>query len=141
MGVRESWNELGTGAKILVGLVVAGVVLVVGLVLLLILTTVVASFVLGLGGSPDGVAMPQASMAGDYDASSEMLEITHDGGDAIEAAALRIETDDGTIDWNDQDGEVTAGDSTTVEATPGTTVRVVWVGDEESSTLFRQTVQ
>jgi len=51
MGVRDSWNELGTGGKVLVGLLVGGGVLVVGLVLLVILAAVVGSFVLGMGES------------------------------------------------------------------------------------------
>lgn len=137
MGVRESWNELGTGGKILIGLAVGGVVLVVGIVLLVILAAVLGSFVLGMGEQTAGTA-PQMSIVYEYDESSESVEITHDGGDSVEAGDLLIETDDGTVPWEDSDGTVTAGDSTVVDASDGTTVRVVWVGEEETRVLAEQ---
>lgn len=141
MGVRDSWNELGTGGKILVGLLVGGVVVVVGLVLLVILAAVVGSFVLGVGETSSAGATPQASFTVDYDAASETAEITHDGGDAVPADELSVEAGDRTVAWEDGDGEVSAGDSTAVDAAPGTTVRVVWSGDGESAVLMRATVE
>lgn len=140
MGVRESWNELGTGGKVLVGLLVGGVVLVVGLVLLVILAAVLGSFVLGMG-EPAAQASPQLSVAFDYDDSTETVEIIHDGGDSVEAADLLIETEDGTFGWEDPDGTVSAGDSTVVDASPGTKVQVVWVGGEETTVLAEMTTQ
>ncbi|SFR93432.1 Protein of unknown function [Halomicrobium zhouii] len=141
MGVRDSWNELGTGGKILVGLVVGGVVVVVGLILLLILAAVIGSFVLGMGEPSTATAMPQVTFSVEYDAAAETAEITHDGGDAIPADELSVETGDRTVAWDDGDGEVTAGESVAVDASPGTTVSVVWNGDGESAVLSRTTVE
>lgn len=140
MGVRETWSELGTGAKILIGAVVGGVVLVVGIVLLLVLAAVVGAFALDLGES-SGQASPQASFAAEYDAGDETVDVTHDGGDAIRATALTVEVGDRAHQWEDDDGSVTAGDSMVVEATPGTTVRVVWTDGDESTVLFRGTTE
>jgi FlaG/FlaF family flagellin (archaellin) len=141
MGVRDSWNELGTGGKVLVGLLVGGGVLVVGLVLLVILAAVVGSFVLGMGESTSATATPQVSFTADYDTAGETAEILHDGGDGIPADELSVETGDRTVEWDDADGAVTAGDSTVVDASPGTTVSVVWNGDGESAVLLRTTVE
>lgn len=41
----------------------------------------------------------------------------------------------------DSDGTVTAGDSTVVEASPGTTVRVVWTSGDGSMVLSRATMK
>lgn len=139
MGLRDSWNELGTGGKVLVGLAVGGVVLVVGLVVLLILAAVVGSFVLGMGDTAE-TTMPQASFTVDYDASNETAEITHSGGESIPASGLDVETGERTVEWDDGDGDVTAGDSMTVDANRGTTVRVIWRGDGESAVLSRTTL-
>lgn len=141
MGVRDSWNELGTGGKVLIGLLVSVVVLVVGIVLLIILAAVIGSFVLGTGDAPDGMSSPQISMSQDYDASSEAVEITHEGGDSVDADKLRIETDERTFEWEDEDGTVEPGDSTVVDASPGTTVRVIWNSGAESMVLFRTTTR
>lgn len=140
MGVRESWNELGTGGKVLIGLVVGGTVLVVGLVLLIILAAVLGSFVLGMGDQA-AATTPQVSFDGDYDTSGETMEITHTGGESIAATDLHIETDDQVLEWEDEDGTVGAGDSAVVDVSPGTTVRVVWNGEGESAVLFSQTAQ
>ena len=140
MSLRESWDELGTGGKVLIGVAVGGFVLVVGLVLLVILAAVIGSFVLGMGDTAAATS-PQISVAVDYDASTETAEVIHEGGDSIEADSLLVETDAGTFEWEDGDGTVTAGDSTTVDASAGTTVRVVWVGGEESAVLAETTVR
>ncbi|MCU4798789.1 type IV pilin N-terminal domain-containing protein [Halobacteria archaeon HArc-gm2] len=112
----------------------------VGLILLIILAAVLGSFVLGMGES-SAAATPQASFTVDYDAAGETAEITHDGGDAIPADELSVETGDRTVAWDDGDGEVTAGDSTAVDAAPGTTVSVVWSAHGESAVLMRATVE
>lgn len=140
MGLRDSWNELGTGGKLLVGVFVGGVVLVVGLVVLVLLAAVIGSFALGMGEEA-GATAPQISFATDYDAGSETAEITHDGGDSVEAGDLRIETDDGTVAWDAGDGSVDPGDSTTVDASPGSTVSIVWSSGGESMVLSRTTVE
>lgn len=116
-------------------------VVVVGLVLLLVLAAVIGSFVLGMGESSSATATPQATFTAEYDAASETTEISHDGGDAIPANELSAEAGDRTVAWDDGDGTVTAGDSTAVDAAPGTTVSVVWNGDGESAVLMRATVE
>lgn len=78
---------------------------------------------------------PQISITYEYAESSEPVEITHDGGDSVEAGDRLIETDGGTVPWEDSDGTVTEDDSTAVDASSGTTVRVVWVGEEETRVL------
>lgn len=144
MGVRESWNELGTGGKVLVGLLVGGVVLVVGIVLLIVLAAVLGSFVLGMGSSASGgsaAAPPEMSVSMSYDATAETATVTHTRGETIEAENLLLRVDGELIDWTDPDGSVTAGDSMTVDASSGTTVRVIWSGGgEDPVTLASDTV-
>ena len=136
MGLRETWNELDTGMKILVGLGVgAGVVLIL-IPVVVILAAVVASFVLGMGDPEAGAPeTPQASFEFDLDAEESMvLTITHDGGDTLRAERLSIEMGDRTAQWGGPPS-VSAGDSTTVTVQPAETVRLVWTGEEESATL------
>lgn len=144
MGVRESWNELGTGGKVLVGLLVGGVVLVVGIVLLIVLAAVLGSFVLGMGSSASGgsaAAPPEMSVSMSYDATAETATVTHTRGETIEAENLLLRVDGELIDWTDPDGSVTAGDSMTVDASSGTRVRVIWSGGgEDPVTLASDTV-
>ncbi len=140
MGVRESWNELGTGGKVAVGLVVGGIVLVVGLVLLVVLAAILGSFVLGMGSSAGG-APPAMTPAFDYTASNETLRVTHAGGDAVDADDLLIETDGRTVGWTAEDGTVTAGASTTAEAAPGSTVRLIWTGGDGRQVLGTHDVE
>lgn len=140
MGVRESWNELGTGGKILIGVVVAGVVLF-ALAVLAILALVLGSFAVGMGDASSASTSPQMAFSADYDASNETAEIIHEGGHSVESAELLIKTADRTFEWEDQDEKVSAGDSTVIEVSPDTTVRVVWTGEEESTVLFSETVQ
>lgn len=140
MGVRETWSELGTGVQLLLGLFVGGVVLVVGIVVLVVLAAVVGSFALGMGEST-GTASPEVDFTGEYDASSETFEITHQGGESVQAATLTVEAGDRTSQWADEDSSVTAGDSMVVDATSGTTVRVVWDDGTESMVLYRTTAE
>jgi len=130
MGFREQWSGLGTGVKILIGLGVLAVVIPV----FLVLSAVVASFVLGFGDS-GAASAPQASWEFDYtatNASSGELAITHDGGEAVDASRLTIEVDYAQYQWKDGDGSVTNGDSTTVEAGPDDAVTLLWERNEET---------
>ena len=145
MGVRDRWNGLGTGGKVLVGLVAGGVVLVVGVVLLLILTAVVGTFVLSGGSSSAGgsvAAPPQMSVATSYDADAGAATLTHDGGDEAQAANLVVRVDGELVDWTDPDGTVSPGDSLTVDASAGSTIRLLWSGGgEDPVTLSSYTVE
>jgi flagellin-like protein len=69
---------------------VIGVILMVAITV--ILAAVIGTFVLGLGGSVQQNA-PQASFTFDYDESSNIVTITHDGGDQIDAARLGVSGD------------------------------------------------
>ncbi|QGA83968.1 type IV pilin N-terminal domain-containing protein [Halomicrobium sp. LC1Hm] len=141
MGVRESWNELGTGGKILVGLAVGVVLLAVLLVVLVVLAAVLASFVLGVGGDTAQTA-PAASFEFDYDDSTTTTTIRHEAGDSIPASQLRVVVAGQSVGWADgggaasgDDGDVIDGDSITVDTQPGDRIRVVYEGPDTSSTL------
>jgi len=130
MGLREQWGELDTGVKILVGLGVGLALLVIAIPAIIILSAVVASFVLGLGDAESAAPEElQVSMSFDYDADTEAVTILHDGGDSIDAGRLTVRADDRRVAWDDSDSTVTAGDRTTVPAQPGTDIRVVWEGE------------
>lgn len=135
MGLRESWNELDTGMKVLVGLVAGAILFVVAIPIVLILAAVVGSFVLSAGAPADAVT-PTASFEYDYDDSAQTVKITHEGGEAIEASKLEVRVDRQTTAW-DGTGQVVAGDSMTVELSSGSTVSVIWRGEDESATLSR----
>ena len=146
MGVRESWNELGTGGKILVGLAVGVVLLAVLLVVLVVLAAVLASFVLGMG-SETAEATPSASFDFDYDQSAGQVQIQHAAGESIPASEITIIVDGQRVFWADgggavsgDDGEVIAGDSITVDVQPGDDVQVVYRDEDVSSTLGAETI-
>ena len=109
--------------------------------LLVVLAAVVGTFVLGIGGSASASGSasggreptPQISFSFEYDADSQLVTVTHDGGDSVPAEELQLAYESGgeiTVDtWVDErDGTVTAGDSFTTGSTvdSGSAVRVVW---------------
>ncbi|MFC6862447.1 type IV pilin N-terminal domain-containing protein [Halomicroarcula sp. GCM10025817] len=138
---------------------VIGVILMVAITV--ILAAVIATFVLGLGDQVSNTA-PQASFSFDYDASLSQdwdngedsgsvdgdgtLNITHDGGDSIEAGNLYIRgsQDDGAWgnDITDRDGdiqydtksEINAGRTLSVNVANSDTVRVVYEDPNGGST-------
>ena len=104
---------------------VIGVILMVAITV--ILAAVIASFVLGLGDQAQQ-ATPQASFSFDYNEdSTNSIEVTHDGGDSIQANELHIRgslTSSASIDetWAALGGlgttsDVTAGNSITIDGT------------------------
>ncbi|KAA9400050.1 type IV pilin [Haloarcula sp. CBA1130] len=72
---------------------VIGVILMVAITV--ILAAVIATFVLGLGDQVSNTA-PQASFSTDYD-GTEIVTVTHEGGDSIKASNLYFR---GDIDTN-----------------------------------------
>jgi len=134
MGLRETWNDLDTGGKILVGFGVGAAALVIAIVVTVVLAAVIASFVLGVGDPGGAQDTPQASFGFDTADDLTSATITHEGGDTIQADRLTIEVGGRTVDWEGVDA-VSAGDSTTVETQPGETITLVWQGEEESATL------
>lgn len=110
--------------------------------LLLIPVAVVGSFVLGLGQRTTTPA-PQVSFDFEWDADAEELTITHAAGDAIRADRLFVRGGSLDSSWRDLGGRgsstvggapaITAGDSVTVEVSPGTTLRLLWQSPADSS--------
>ena len=132
---------------------VIGVILMVAITV--ILAAVIATFVLGLGEQINDSA-PNASFTFDYDdgasggdigasSVSGVLTVTHSGGPNIDAGQLSISGDNGQSgDWTDgsdvtSNGDVSAGDTVTVDVDNGDRISIVWENQEgsESSTLQR----
>jgi flagellin-like protein len=148
---------------------VIGVILMVAITV--ILAAVIGTFVLGLGGSVQQTA-PQASFTFDFTddsatGSDDVLVITHDGGDEIDAARITINmnnVDDeagngptnselaGSVSWSTT--PVSAGSSITIDGTGDlasagsvsggldlneATVRVTWASQngENTATLAK----
>lgn len=116
---------------------VIGVILMVAVTV--ILAAVVGMFVLGLGSSTE--TTPQASFEFDYDstaaAGTPNLEITHNGGNALNHGNV-IVVEDGAADtpaWNDPNGNgnLDAGEYGEIEAAAGSTVKVIWEGENGDS--------
>ena len=132
---------------------VIGVILMVAITV--ILAAVIGTFVLGLGDQVSESA-PQAQFTFDYDGASK-VNITHDGGDAIEAGNLNITTsvaidvsDTGTsytsigaqsvaVDETGyaSDAQISAGDTIYVQSSSplsGETIRIVWTSPNSDKT-------
>jgi flagellin-like protein len=140
---------------------VIGVILMVAITV--ILAAVIATFVLGLGDSVSNTA-PQASFSFNYDTDEDpnQLDITHNGGDTIEAQLLSVSSDEDFKDpdddvtdsrsaaWSDFDAfsegsQIAAGNTLTIEEDGGNfdqaTVRVTFQSEEgdTSATLAEWT--
>jgi FlaG/FlaF family flagellin (archaellin) len=115
---------------------------------LVVLAAVVGTFVLGLGSSTSGSnsasgsarAAPQVAFSFEYSGDTQLVTITHDGGDSVEASELQVayESDGSTAveRWqDDDDGTVTAGDSFTTSRPidSGGTLRIIWQSSDGSS--------
>ncbi|WP_416840408.1 type IV pilin [Haloferax sp. DFSO52] len=127
---------------------VIGVILMVAITV--ILAAVIGTFVLGLGDQVSETA-PQASFSFDYDNSPAKLVITHESGDAIDPARLKIIADSfSTDDWSGSgsavgttggDDNVNAGDTFTYDGGAigdGETVRIVWTSESGSTSATLQ---
>ncbi|EMA22112.1 MULTISPECIES: type IV pilin [Haloarcula] len=139
---------------------VIGVILMVAITV--ILAAVIASFVLGLGDQAQQ-ATPQASFSFEYSESANTLDITHDGGDSIQANELHVR---GSTTSNSGDGidetwaavagssvagtnDVTAGNSITIDSSTSSAsapngeydIRVVYepIEGDTSATLAQDT--
>ncbi|WP_435195508.1 type IV pilin [Natronomonas sp. EA1] len=119
---------------------VIGVILMVAITV--ILAAIVATFVFGLSDDLQR-RTPQAGFTFDYDASTGELDITHNGGDTLDAATLTavVADPDGSVpDASPWTGTVSAGTTVTLGGLDGDeTVRVVWNDGESSATLGRWT--
>jgi flagellin-like protein len=104
---------------------VIGVILMVAITV--ILAAVIASFVLGLGDQAQQ-ATPQASFSFEYsEGSPNTLDVTHDGGDSIQANELHIR---GSTTANSGDSidktwaEISSSLATTNDVTAGNSVSI-----------------
>jgi len=132
---------------------VIGVILMVAVTV--ILAAVIAAFVLGLGSGVSNA--PQASFAYDFEPSGDsfvtgnddVVEITHDGGDAIDnsTVSVLVEGNEATGSWSS--AEITAGDTYTIDDSSESfdmasddAVRVVWESQnsDKTSTLSSTTI-
>jgi flagellin-like protein len=105
---------------------VIGVILMVAITV--ILAAVIGTFVLGIG--QDQQTTPQASFDFEYDAAAGDVTVTHAGGnnfDKSNSAEVVIQHDGGgPTDWMTTGTTLSAGDTETVSASAGSTVRVIW---------------
>jgi flagellin-like protein len=126
---------------------VIGVILMVAITV--ILAAVIGTFVLGLGDQVSESA-PQAQFSFDFatTGSTDIINVTHDGGDAVAADQLIVNVDgneawnsdsptwtEGPSAWSD---DVSAGDtldiSTTNGAEDGDAVRIIWASSNSDKT-------
>jgi len=115
---------------------VIGVILMVAITV--ILAAVIGTFVLGLGDQVSESA-PQASFSFDFDDSGN-VNITHEGGETLEAGNINVSGDNGTPGVSVVSGEgfsdpVTAGDTAQYSGVDsGETIRVIWTNPAGGST-------
>ena len=112
---------------------VIGVILMVAITV--ILSAVIATFVLGLGESVSSSA-PQATFDFEHDKTVGEVTITHAGGATLERSAVTIQGYSGSLtDWGST--EISAGTTATVGVSPGDEIRITWQNDAgtESATL------
>jgi flagellin-like protein len=121
----ESNEESGSGGTRAVSPVI-GVILMVAITV--ILAAVIATFVLGIGDSTQ--ATPNAQFSFDYDGSN--VTVTHNGGDTIPGERLSLTN--GTNNASFPTGDITAGSSTSISASSGATVRVIWESESGDTT-------
>ena len=132
---------------------VIGVILMVAITV--ILAAVIGTFVLGLGDQVQSTS-PQASFSFDFESSTSggscgdiadsgttgTLDVTHDGGDAINENRLSLTTAGGTVSdlkascsAISSDGEdVSAGTTLDVDVGGQDTLRVVWESSDGENT-------
>ena len=79
--------------------------------------------------------IPQAVFAFDYDSDAGTVTITHQGGESISGENLVVIVDNNRLESQFGESDVTAGDSATVDAPPGVTVRVVYDDGDQSAIL------
>lgn len=114
-----------------------GVSPVIGVILMVAVTVILAAVVstLVLGMSNDVEANPQASFGFDYDGSGS-LEITHEGGNALDDARVTVSIDGTANNWNEDGGKISGGDSETFTVTGGEKVNIVWQGQNDNSAIL-----
>ncbi|GAB6863312.1 type IV pilin [Haloplanus litoreus] len=121
---------------------VIGVILMVAITV--ILAAVIGTFVLGLGDQVSDNA-PQTSFSFEFDdggdgyngATSDYVNLTHEGGETLEAADIGVSGDDSDVNVSSDfpDDTIDAGDTASYnEVNSGETVRVIWTNPNGGST-------
>lgn len=118
---------------------VVGVALLIAMTV--ILAAIIAAVVLGLGSNP--AESPQATFDFDFDEDVNELNITHSGGDTLDADEIRIIVNgaEESVSELGVGDEWTVGDELTVTANSGDTVRIVWHDSDSSTTSTITTYQ
>lgn len=125
---RNSIRERFTGSDRAVSPVI-GVILMVAITV--ILAAVIGTFVLDLGQSA-GNRAPSASLAVDADAGSDHFNVSHKGGDSLNAqdtkVVIRNESGSGEVTYNATSGSATfgVGDQVDFDYAGGTVTSSTW---------------
>ncbi|OIB57427.1 type IV pilin [Natrialba sp. SSL1] len=114
---------------------VIGVILMVAITV--ILAAVIAAFVLDMGDM--GETAPTASF--EWEQNGDEVTITHTGGDSLDLSDITVEDDDGethsgTDHWNEDSGEISAGDTHTTDDPADGVVQIIWEADDGSSQIL-----
>lgn len=121
---------------------VIGVILMVAITV--ILAAVIASFVLGMG--PNTASTPTATFDSEYDSSTGLV-VTMQSGETLDATKLSFSADtlgdisngaydDSTETWEDvNSGDVTAGDSITINVDSDDEVDLIYTDGDTTSTM------
>jgi hypothetical protein len=139
MGLRTRFRSFSRPVQLVLGVFLA-VFLVVGLT---IGTAVVGSMVLGVGDSTgERMSNPPQAQFDFEQAGSETVDVTHAGGQEVWASDLLVVVDGEPQTWEKAgDSYVGTGDTTTVSASSGATVEVVWDIGDARAVLGSFTVQ
>lgn len=128
-------NQRSSSTWILIILAVIGG----GLVLTVILAAVIGSFVLGLGDTTQ--SGPSVAFAYEYNETTGELEVTHEGGDEIDAEQVYFEGDVQAAgsSWADVTGQdtVSAGDTVTLAVTDEEyELQLFWEGEDGADEII-----
>lgn len=95
-----------------------------------LLSAVLAAGVHGVAGGLSAT-VPDAEFGYAYDGATDTLEITHEGGDALDARALQVAgVEAACVSGEWRSGSVRTDDTCVVEGVShGAPVRIVWNGD------------
>ncbi|WP_340102168.1 type IV pilin N-terminal domain-containing protein [Salinibaculum salinum] len=118
---------------------VIGVILMVAITV--ILAAVIATFVLGLGDRVSDTA-PQATFDVSYDEDAGEVTVTHASGETLNSDQISLNGQT----WTDANGyanrtEVSSGDSATISASPGDTVRLSWTNEQGTNSATIRTYE
>lgn len=153
MGTRESGIDRGVTP-------VVGIVLLIAITLLLAST--VAVFAVGLGEEGQQPAVPTTAFEFAYDpvpGADDTLRIVHKSGDTLDVSTLEVVLEDASCTGSDPNGRydaaafgasgrLSAGETLTVDGSTTcsaggdldlsrATLRVVWIHDEETSAVLQ----